>query len=132
MNRRTTLKFLMAITFISPSNFSQVEKTWVKLDNRILKPNSRSISVDMYKARGITKLGIELRGNSIWLYHLKLLGSEDSRILPVNLNIPLTPKGCPQRLTVWQIDGQTQNAELKFECLPLTSEPTEILVWGSA
>ena len=90
MNRRTTLKFLMTATFISAPRSSQAEENWVILHKRILRPNIRSISFDIRKARGMAKLGIELRGNSIWLYDLNFVGSEDSRRLPVNLNIPLS------------------------------------------
>ena len=132
MNRRTTLKFLMAVTFISAPRSSQAEENWVILHKRILRQNARSISFDIRKARGIAKLGIELRGNSIWLYDLNFVGSEDSRRLPVNLNIPLTSEGCQPRLTAWQTAKQTENVELKFECLPLTNEPTEMLLWGLA
>lgn len=132
MNRRTTLRFLMAVTFISAPRSSQAEENWVILHKRILRPNTRSISFDIRKARGMAKLGIELRGNSIWLYDLKFIGSEDSRRLPVNLNIPLTSEGCQPRLTAWQIAKQTENVELKFEFLPLTNRPTEMLLWGLA
>lgn len=132
MNRRTTLRFLMAVTFISAPRSSQAEENWVILHKRILRPNTRSISFDIRKARGMAKLGIELRGNSIWLYDLKFIGSEDSRRLPVNLNIPLTSEGCQPRLTAWQIAKQTEHVELKFEFLPLTNRPTEMLLWGLA
>ena len=50
MNRRTTLKFLMAVTFISAPRSSQAEENWVILHKRILRPNTRSISFNIRKA----------------------------------------------------------------------------------
>ena len=132
MNRRTSLKLLLAIPFVSASQLCQARDAWKLLDRRNPGPNSRSISFDLRQARGIAKLGIELRGNSIWLHHLKLVDGNGTRIQAVNLNIPLTREGCQPRLAGWPIGEHGKSHQLSFECLALGRQPTQLLLWGSA
>ena len=132
MNRRTSLKLLLAIPFVSTSHLCQAREAWAVLDRRKLGPNSRSISFDLRETRDIVKLGIELRGNSIWLHHLTLVDGNGSRMQSVNLNVPLTRDGCRPRLAGWPIGEHAQSLQLTFECLPLGREPTQLLLWGSA
>jgi hypothetical protein len=133
MNRRAVIKFLMATPLTSASIPAKAEESWIFLGKRIVGPNTRSVSFAIdNETKGVSKLGVELRGNSIWLYDLKIAATDGNAVIqPVNLNIPPSPDGCKPRIRIWQAGEQPKNVRLSFNCLPLTGKPTEILLWGS-
>ena len=133
MNRRAVIKFLIAIPLASAPAPANAEGSWIFLGKRIVGPNTRSVSFAIdSETRGVRKLGVELRGNSIWLYDLKIAAANGNTVIqPVNLNLPFSPNGCKPRIRIWQAGEQPKNVRLSFNCLPLTGKPTEILLWGS-
>jgi hypothetical protein len=133
MNRRAVIKFLIAIPLASTPIPARAADSWIFLGKRIVGPNTRSVSFAIdSETRGVTKLGIELRGNSIWLYDLKIAAADGNSVIqPVNLNLPPSSDGCKPRVRIWQTGEQPKNVRLSFNCLPLTEKPTEILLWGS-
>ena len=132
MNRRAVIKFLFAIPLASAIP-AKAEDSWIFLGKRIVGPNTRSVSFAIdSETRGVRKLGVELRGNSIWLYDLKIAVTGGNAVIqPVNLNLPPGPDGCKPRIRIWRAGEQPKNVRLSFNCLPLTGKPTEILLWGS-
>jgi hypothetical protein len=133
MNRRAAIKFLIAIPLASAPIPAKAEESWMFLGKRIVGPNARSVSFAIdSETRGVRKLGVELRGNSVWLYDLKIAAADGNSVIqPVNLNIPPSPDGCKPRIRIWQTGEEPRNVRLSFNCLPLTGKPTEILLWGS-
>jgi hypothetical protein len=133
MNRRAVTKYLIAIPLASAPIPTKAADFWIFLGKRIVGPNTRSVSFAIdSETKGVTKLGIELRGNSIWLYDLKFAAADGNRVIhPVNLNIPPSSDGCIPRIRIWRTGEQPKNVRLSLNCLPLTGKPTEILLWGS-
>jgi len=134
MNRRATIKLLLAAPVILQSAPVYAQDRWFMLGRRVLKPNVRTISFTITSELvDFAKLGIELKGNSIWIYNLRVIGSSGKSIAhPLNLNIPPVSNGCSPRLSILAGEERPRRVELDLECLPLTGKPTEILLWGTA
>lgn len=132
MNRRAVIGLLIAIPLASEPLLARAEETWVILGKRVVGPNRGSVSFAIdNETRGVRKLGIELRGNSVWLYDLELTAAGGNSVVePVNLNLPPSPAGCKPRIRIWQTGVQPKNVRLSLNCLPLTGKPTEIILWG--
>ncbi len=134
MNRRTILKSLIALAVVKRPAKAYAADNWVILGKRCLRPNTQSITFALKnEIAGIAKLGIEVKGNSLWLYDFRVAsqgGAENIQL--VNLNIPASSGECAPRVGAQQICASPREVQLRFECLPLTGKPTEILLWGSA
>jgi hypothetical protein len=133
MNRRTILKSIVLVPFLSlPSNADKVN-TWMIIGKRRIRPNTQNVTFAISsEIAGINKLGIEVKGNSLWLYELTAANQNGvSNTRPVNLNIPPRPNGCTERVSAVQLCEKPKKIQLRFESLPITNKPTEILLWGS-
>ncbi|MEP7173208.1 MAG: hypothetical protein ABI705_06945 [Aestuariivirga sp.] len=133
MNRRTAMKCIISVPLILQSGPSFAGDSWVILGKRILRPNARSLSfVIKNEVASIAKLGIEPKGNSIWLYSFRVADEAGkSTIHPINLNIPPISQGCFPHLSIFTRGERPRQVELDLEYLPLTGKPTEILLWGT-
>jgi hypothetical protein len=134
MNRRAVIGLFIAIPLVSESLLARAEESWELLGKRVVAPNTRSVSFAIgSETKGVRKLGIELRGNSVWLYDLELITAGGNSVVePVNLNLPPSSAGCNPHFRIWLTGEQPKNVRLSLNCLPLTRKLTEILLWGSA
>ena len=134
MNRRAVIGLFIAIPLASEPLFAKAAEPWVLLGKRLAGPNIHSVSFAIgNETKDVRKLGIELRGNSVWLYDLELISAGGNSVVePVNINLPPSSAGCKPRIRIWQTGEQPKNVRLSLNCLPLTRKPTEILLWGSA
>ena len=129
MNRRSAIKFFIGVPLAFLPGVAQARENWVILGRRVLKPDTRSVSLAINP--GFSRLGIELHGNAIWLYDMTIVGlGGTSTTLPVNLNVPPTPAGRPSRISIINV-VEPKKLLLNLEPLPLTSKPTKVLFWGT-
>jgi hypothetical protein len=133
MNRRTLLKSTMAISFLNLPANADTALMWTIIGRRRIRPNIQHVTfVVEAEIAGCRKLGIELKGNSLWLY--ELMSTSQSAVAggqPVNLNIPPKTASITARVIAKTLCAQPKKIELKFEHLPLTDKPTEVILWGS-
>ena len=130
MNRRSVIKGFIGVPLIFLPGVAQAGENWVVLGRRVLKPDTRSVSLAINP--GFSRLGIELHGNAIWLYDMTIVGlSGRSTTLPINLNVPPTAAGCPSRIRLTKLVERPKKLLLNLEPLPLTGRATEILFCGT-
>jgi hypothetical protein len=134
MDRRNVLKSLFVLPLLQWPTSATAARDWVMLGTRNLNPNAHSITfVLKNEIAGMKQLGVEVRGNSLWLYDFNLCYPNGiAKVHPINLNIPPTSGGCSSRLNILQISEHPKEVVLNFACLPLTRKSTKIILWGSA
>ena len=133
MDRRNVLKSLFVLPLLQWQTSAHAAPNWVMLGTRNLNPNAQMITFTLKnEIAGMKQLGVEVRGNSLWLYDFNLCYQNGiSQVHPINLNTRAPSGGCSSRLTILQINEHPKAVTLNFVCLPLTSKPTRIILWGS-
>ena len=126
MNRRAVIGLFIAIPLASEPLFAKAAESWVLLGKRLVGSNTRSVSFAIgNETKDVRKLGIELRGNSVWLYDLELISAGGNSVVePVNINLPPSSAGCKPRSRIWQTGEQPKNVRLSLNCCLLYTSPS--------